>query len=212
MGRGVPVATDDGDNIKGIGMPMWQHSALANVILAAKKCLLDAYTKEEKEYAWMMFLEAREFIKEQIGTANVGEILRKEDVENLIWNKDCNHFGRRFNENVRISQAFNLLGAFYVLRGMNLIPDINPQDLKSRLIPLQEFITKEIGSLVNRQKLDRVTSNSSQFKILKQIRENLIRNYGFDILTETSGLLRVMASADLFQQFSSNGEYTLIPQ
>jgi len=208
VGRRISIAANDGE-MEGVGMPMWQHSALANVILAAKRCLLDAYTEEGKEYAWRMFQEAKEFVTRQIGPDNVGEILRKEDVENIIWKEDRNHFGRRFNENVKISQAFTLQGAFYVLSG--LIPEIDLQKLKSRLIPLQEFVNREKGGIVDRPKLDRVTANSQKLKVLKEVRENLIRNYGFDILTETDGVLRVTATADLFNQMSSTGEYTLIP-
>jgi len=43
---------------------MWEESAVGNARLAAKRALLDAFTRRGKEIAWQGYLEAEEFIRE----------------------------------------------------------------------------------------------------------------------------------------------------
>lgn len=192
--RGVPVTADDG-GIPGIGMLMWQISALANVILAAKRALLDAYTKEGQEAAWRMFVEAQDFARGKIGSENGSDLLREEDVRDIIWQRKT--LGERFNPNVRITQAFPLEGVHYVVQGLGLLrfPKGFQLKFKSRLIDTDRYKQRKV---LPQQELN----------LLEKIREYLIRNYAFDILTETDGVLRVIA--DVVDKIPG-AEYTLIP-
>lgn len=192
ISRKVPVVSAEGE----VGMLMWQGTALANVLLAAKRALLDTYTENGQRKAWEIFQSSRNFVLEKIREEAIkegkeipadfdplGQLLRLEDIENLIWSKGDGRFDRL----VRITQVFPSENSHYLI------------GLKTR--------TKLIG-------LNELNENSSHGNknqaTLKALREKLIENYAFDILTETNGILRVETDQDLEANFPSS-EWTIIP-
>lgn len=183
--RHIPIIVSDG-GIPGIGMPMWQYSGLANVLLAAQRTLLDAYTKSGQETAWQVFTQTRSFIRqtlEEKGRDNVGELLRREDVEQFIWNSLP---GDRALPHTHISQAFPLEGVPYILS--------------------KEY--KAVASrLVNVADINGSSHTGDNLKQLADLRGKLLKNYALDILTGVDGALRVFDGSST--QFTR--EYTLIP-
>jgi len=203
VNRNIPIVSGDyGD----IGMPMWQESALANILLAAKRALIDAYTAEGKEFAWKMFVDAREFCSQYIPQNHIGEILNEEDIQKLVWSKKT--YNSRFSPSIRITQAFNLIGTQYILSAMEGNEDLGHNRLVSKLVDISSIDKSKIRN----DQLSRHISNSFPYKNLLRIRDGLICNYAFDLLRETSGILRVMVESNLEKRNSTpKAEYTLIP-
>ncbi len=170
--RNIPVLADDG-GMPGIGLPMWQMSGAANVLLAANRALRDSYTAKGRQNAWKMYQEARRFIAELIqkdavysGYDNLGELLRFSDVKQPVWQSNP-------QADVAINQAFGL-------DAINLLlPRSINKPTKSRLID----VGKITGGSVDNNKL----------KLLTYLRERIIGNFAIDVLSQLSGGLTIVA-------------------
>ena len=198
--RGIPTLADDG-GIPGVGILAWQESGAANVLLAAKRALLDAYTKQGQIYAWNMYQEALEFVKKifienKPEMANVNNLvsLRFEDVQKYIWQAT---YADRDSPRVQIIQAIPLEN----------IPIFLPFEFShlsyvSRIVDIDRISIPNYGMRLNLPKIN--------VEYLQFIRDWIIRSYTIDILTELSGICRVLSdfiiSHDRFTK-----EATLIP-
>lgn len=190
--RNIPIFADDG-GIPGIGMPMWQLSGLANVELAAKRVLLDAYTKTGQEFAWNMFIQTRDFMKrllQETGLVHdkdtLGEILRRKDIENYVWNSQPED---RERPHTHINQAFSLEGVPYILA-----EGYERYSAASRLVNINNISTAG-------------PRNMSDIEKIRELRGIIIKNYAVDVLTELSGALRIFHGS----LTRNTREYTLVP-
>ncbi len=166
LSRNVPRAVNEG-GILGVGIGMWQESALGNVLLAANRALLDASTKTGQSIAWKGYLEAIGFINEILMKEN-GQVtlpLREEDAE-YIW-KNIN--GGRMIGEVRIREAIavNKISVLSQISSRIALRISNPEEIPTD------------GSVVNTGPL-------------KYLREALLTNYAFDPLTQLGGYLRCL--------------------
>lgn len=198
--RRIPIFSDDG-GAPGIGMSMWQGSGLANVMLAANRAIIDAYTKTGQEFAWKMFCETRDFIRGMMEEElrknpskytffgdNVGELLRREDVEKYIWGSKN---GDRFRESVRIQAVY---------------------PLETASLPLGIGFTKLASRLVGLQQLSFSTCIPEGYMAdLALIRESLIKNYAIDILTQLSGSVEVITNGFLPNKRVMYKKFVLAP-
>jgi hypothetical protein len=190
ISRGIPITVIDG-NVNSVGMPMWQFSGLANVLLAGKRALLDAYTYKGKEEAWAIYQETTDFIKAILlksggidAVAQFGEVSR-DDIERTIWQVERDS---RILSHSQITQAFALDGVSYLLG-----PTGEKYEISSRLL--------EIDDLTVKHQLD-----TRKIFTLEQTRELVLKNYAIDIISEITGALRVLIGGS-----SPTHEVTFMP-
>lgn len=189
--RNIPIFVEDA-GVPDIGMPMWQYSGLANVLLASKRALLDAYTKNGQNISWEMYEQTLAFIKYTLTETGIsaeqlqmGE-LRKDDVIHHIWEKEQSS---RSLPHIRITQVFPLEGVPIVLG-----EQYRNMSVSSRVVPVEQI---KYRGYVNEKKV----------RELLFLRKSLLTNYAIDIATETPGVVRIIAATiDTMPQ-----EYTIIP-
>lgn len=189
--RNIPIFVDDG-GIPDVGMPMWQYSGLANVILAAKRVLLDAYSQNGQQQAWEIYKQAIAFIKQSLvetgapaETLQLGD-LRKTDVMQYIWQKGQSE---RSLPHTRITQAFPLEGVPIIMG-----EQYRNMSVSSRLVPIEQVFHR---GYVDQDKV----------RNLLFLRRALLTNYAIDLATEIPGALRIIsATIDTMPH-----EYTVIP-
>lgn len=222
ISRKIPITSNDG-GIPGIGMPMWQFSGLANVLLALYRGLIDAYSKTGQEAAWRNFEEGRDFIKKileedretqlarltpdgqeyYLGSFppdfdNVGEILRFSDAF-LIWDRGSDFSKYGLYDKVYIESAAVLAGTQPLLKERlgKKVASIASRLVKVADIDCQDYQVRDKSGI--------------DIETLDELRKVLIARYAWDIFTITSGILTVKTFEPDPELGDRTNSYTLVP-
>ena len=139
---------------------LWEESAVGNVRLAAKRALLDSYTKNGKKIAWEGYQASEELIQQK---AYESGIEYQPEIHLTLLNKPINHM-TNYDE-FRISRVYPWLKLVNTLRKVKLQgdPRLNPYKdavIESRIVKIDElFPTAYYISMIDLRKVERLYKN-----------------------------------------------------
>lgn len=146
---------------------MWEESAVGNARLAAKRALLDAFTRRGKEIAWQGYLETEEFIRELAEDNGVPyhQEIHLSDLHGIVHQPSDGMF--------RINRVHSWEQLVDALRCIKLNGDAN-------LHPYQEATID--SRLVEIDSLSPLAyyASTSQLEIGNQLRQRFLTHYALD--------------------------------
>jgi len=146
---------------------MWEESAVGNVRLAAKRALLDAFTRRGKEIAWQGYLETEEVIRELAEKNGVPyhQEIHLSDLRGIVHQPSDGMF--RINRVHSWEQLVDSLRCIKLKGDSNLHP-YQRATIESRLVEIDSLSPLACYAL------------TSQLKVGNQLRQRFLTRYALD--------------------------------
>lgn len=190
--RRVPRFSNEG-GVDGVGPLWWQGSATANIILALNRALLDAHTESGKLVAIKIYEDGFKFVRDiyEQNMDNSSKIklerrlepigqLANSDIEKIFKRPRRERWVNYGTEQTHIESATNLCGTLLDLQEQfqkNLVT------AASRIVPI-DYINEASNTITSEYE------KKKMFSYL-QVRDQVIKNYGVDVLTQLVGTTKV---------------------
>lgn len=191
------------NGIKDIGSLTWQYSGVASAVLAMNRALLDSHTKTGQKKARQMFKDGCDLLQaESVGSNQIGDLLGDDEISYILQSRHKKRWLKPDDNYFRISRVISLENVSPYVR--QILLEDRVRGLTSRLVSLADINQDELW-------YDQCVIGTPDTKAVRSIRNQILRDYAIDPLTENYGVLEVETVCPKLQRSQSDSQIIMPP-